>query len=72
MGADRTLTIPDATLIQGKILYIKKIDAGNTMYIKSVLSQTLDGVDIDAAPLSITVQFESITIVAVAGNWYIL
>jgi hypothetical protein len=72
LGADRTLTLPDATLNAGKIFYFKKIDAGNTMFIKSILSQTLDGVDIDASPYAVTVQYESLTIVAVAGAWYIL
>jgi hypothetical protein len=70
-GGDRTLTLPSAVATPGKIFYIKKIDAGNTLFIKSVLSQTLDGVDIDAAPYAIATQFESITLIAVAGNWFI-
>lgn len=72
LGANRTITLPDATAVPGKIYNIKKIDAGNTMYIKSIFSQTLDGVDIDAAPHAVTVQFESLTIVSAAGNWWIL
>ena len=70
-GADRTLTLPSALSVPGKILYIKKIDAGNTLYIKSVSSQTLDGVDIDAAPHAVSVQFEALTLIAVAGQWWI-
>ena len=72
LGANRTVTLPDATSVPGKIYYFKKIDAGNIMYIKSVLSQTLDGVNIDASPFAVSIQFESVTIMAVAGSWWII
>ena len=72
LGSNRTGTLPDATSVPGKIFYFKKLDAGNTLFIKSVLGQTLDGVDIDAAPYAISIQMESLTIVSVAGNWWIL
>jgi hypothetical protein len=42
------------------------------MFIKSISSQTLDGVDIVAAPLDITIQYEVVTIVASGGDWFIL
>lgn len=70
-GANRTITLPDATASEGKMFYIKKLDAGNTMFIKSVFGQTLDGVDIDAAPKAVVTQFEAYTIAAAAGNWWI-
>jgi len=70
-GANRTITLPNATSVPGKILYFKKIDAGNTAFIKSVSSQTLDGVDIDAAPYAMSIQFDSLTIISVAGQWWI-
>lgn len=72
LGANRTITLPDATSVPGKIYSIKKIDAGNIAYVKSVLGQTLDGVDIDSAPYSVTAQFETLKIVSAAGNWWIL
>ena len=71
-GSDLTATLPDATLFQGKVINIKKIDAGNTLFIKSVLGQTLDGVDIDATPQAVTVQYENTTIVSNGANWFIL
>jgi hypothetical protein len=71
-GSDITVTLPDATVVSGKIINIKKIDAGNTMFIKSVSGQTLDGVNIDAAPLGIPTQFENITVVSNGVNWFIL
>lgn len=71
-GSDVTLTLPDASTAEGKIYYIKKTDSGNSLYIKSVFSQTLDGVNIDATPYQITVQFETATIVSDGANWWIL
>lgn len=72
LGANRTITLPDATSVPGKIYYFKKIDAGFIMYIKSVSGQTLDGVNIDASPLAVSIQHESVTIMAVAGSWWII
>jgi len=70
-GIDITLTLPSATS-SGKILNIKKIDAGNTLYIKSVSAQTLDGVNIEASPQAVTIQNESLTIVADGSNWWLI
>lgn len=67
-----TLTLPDASTNNGKIFYIKKISASNNLLIKSVMSQTLDGVDIDTTPHQISINYESTTIAAVGGNWYFL
>lgn len=71
-GSDVTVTLPDATTVEGKVYNIKKIDAGNNLFIKSILGQTLDSVDIDAAPLAITVQFEKITIISDGTNWWVI
>jgi hypothetical protein len=71
-GSDVTITLPDAAAVEGKVYNIKKIDAGNTLFIKSVMGQTLDGVDIDAAPLSVTIQFENITMISDGSNWWII
>lgn len=65
-------TLPDATANSGKVYDFKKISALNSMFIKSISSQTLDDVDIDAVPLDITTNYESVTIVAVSGAWYII
>jgi hypothetical protein len=67
-----TLTLPDATTCPGKIFYIKKIALLNTLYIKSVLSQALDGIDVDVTPYGMTIQFDSVTLTSVAGNWYFI
>jgi hypothetical protein len=71
-GTDLTITLPDATAANGKIYHIKKIDAGNTTFVKSVSGQTLDGVDIDASPLGISIQYENITVISNGANWFIL
>lgn len=69
-GTDVTLQLPSS--IDGKIYYIKKLDVGNTLYIKSTSGQTLDGVDIDATPHAINTQYESITIIGDGNNWWII
>jgi hypothetical protein len=66
------LTLPDATSVSGKKYDLKKISALNSMFIKSILSQTLDGTNIDASPLDVTTNNESITIVAGNGAWWII
>jgi hypothetical protein len=71
-GSDVTITLPDATAVEGKVYNIKKVDAGNNLFVKSVLGQTLDSVDIDASPLTIAVQFENITIISDGINWWII
>jgi hypothetical protein len=65
-------TLPDASTVPGHIYYFKKIHTNNVLSIKSVSAQTLDGTDIDASPYTISIQYESVTIVSVSGNWYIL
>lgn len=71
-GVDVTITLPDASLVTGKIFYIKKIDSGNNMLIASVGNQTLDNVNITATPLSTGVQYETYTIVSDGTNWWII
>lgn len=71
-GANRTMTLPDASAVPGKIYNIKLVDSGFTMFIESVSSQTLDGVDIDAVPHAISIQYENVTIVSDGSNWFIL
>lgn len=71
-GSNVTLTLPDANSVEGVVFDIKKIDAGNTLSIASISNQTLDGVDITATPHTITIQNESVSIVAVGGSFYFI
>jgi hypothetical protein len=71
-GSDQTITLPDATTVSGKIFDIKKLDAGDTLFVKSVSAQTLDGTDIDSSPHTITIQYESITIISDGANWWLI
>lgn len=71
-GTDITFTLPDATAVNGKVISVKKIDAGNTLFLKSVSGQTLDGVDIDSSPQAVTVQYETITVVSNGSSWFII
>jgi hypothetical protein len=64
--------LPSAVGITGKVFYIKKISATNTMFIKSVSNQTLDGVNIDSTPLAINTQYESVTLVSDGANYWII
>jgi hypothetical protein len=68
-GSDVTITLPSAIGLTGKALYIKKVDAGNTMYIASVLSQNIDGVNRTASPLAVTVAYEIVILVSNGLNW---
>jgi hypothetical protein len=67
-----TFTLPPAAATTGKIYNFKKITASNTMFIKSVSGQTLDGVDIDATPLAISTQWETLTITSDGTQYFIL
>jgi len=70
-GSDITITLPSATSA-GKEISIKKIAVGNTMFIKTVGGQLLDGTDADATPLGITVTNESITVITDGTSWFII
>lgn len=70
-GSDVTITLPSATS-SGKEISIKKIDSGNTMNIKTIGGQNIDGVDRDATPLPVTIQYESITLIADGTEWWII
>jgi len=72
LGGNRTVTLPSAIGNSGKLITIKKIDAGNTLFIASVLNQTIDGVDCTSTPYSITTQYETLSIVSDGANWWIV
>lgn len=69
-GANRTVTLPSAIGNSGKLLIIKKVDAGNTMFIASVLNQTIDGVDSTVTPLAVTIQYEVVSLVSDGAVWH--
>ena len=71
-GLNLTVTLPTAAGNSGKTIIIKKIDAGNTLSIKSILNQTLDGVNITSGAYNITYQWESITVVSDGAAWWII
>jgi hypothetical protein len=70
-GVDVTVTLPTAVGNSGKQYSIKKIDAGNTMFIASVLGQNIDGTNATATPLAVTVQYEAITLFSDGTQWWI-
>jgi len=70
-GSDVTITLPSSTA-SGKEITIKKVDVGNTINIKTISGQLLDGVDRDANPLPITVAYEAITVVSDGTSWFII
>jgi hypothetical protein len=71
-GVNITVTLPSAVGIAGKVLHIKKTDIGNTLFVASTLSQTIDGVDATATPIAITVQNETLSIVSDGANWMVI
>ena len=71
-GMNLTVTLPTAAGNAGKTFVIKKVDAGNTLSIKSILNQTLDGTNITSGSYNITYQWESITVVSDGSNYFII
>jgi hypothetical protein len=71
-GTNVNITLPSAVGNSGKIFNIKKIDSGNTLGVKTVLNQTLDGTNITAGAYNIVYQYESITIACDGSNYFII
>ena len=71
-GTNLTVTLPTAVGNAGKIFYIKKIDGTNTLSIKSISNQTLDGVNITSGSYDVVYQYESVTLVSDGSNYFIL
>jgi hypothetical protein len=71
LGVDRTVTIPTAIGNSGKQIAFKLLDSGNSLYVKTVLSQTIDGTNATATPLQISVQYETITLVSDGASWWV-
>jgi hypothetical protein len=71
-GNDTTLTLPSA-VNAGKEIIIKKMDSGNVLSIATFGGETIDGINATATPLIITVQYESISLIANgASGWEIV
>ena len=69
-GSNLTLTLPPASNT-GKEIIIKKIDAGNTLFIATTSNETIDGIDATLVPVMITAQYESVSLIANGSNWEI-
>jgi len=59
-GGSVTVTLPDAKTHLGKVFYIKKMSAANTMTIQRSGSDTIDG----STTASTTTQYQSFLVVA--------
>jgi len=69
VGIPSTINLPQAALSVGKILMIKKIDAGGVLVtIDAFGAETIDG----STTLTTTVQNESFTLGCNGTSWYIL
>lgn len=64
-----TVNLPAASDYIGKVFYIKKIDVSvNSTTVDGDGSETIDG----STTISLTTQYESVTIVSNGTNWFIL
>lgn len=64
-----TLTLPDASSLEGRKIIVKKIDvSANAVSLATTSSQMIDG-DLSK---EITDQYASISVVASGGNWFIV
>lgn len=65
-----TLTLPSASSVTGKMVYIKRIDAnaGALTIVTSTGTQTIDG----AASKILYYQYEALNVVSNGNNWFII
>lgn len=63
-----TLTLPPAATVPGFRLQVKKTVAANTVTLDAHSTETIDG----ATTLAWTTQWQSYTIVAANGAWYVV
>lgn len=68
VSATATITLPTAVGILGRIYRIKNIGAAATVTIATTSSQTIDGITTQ----TLTVQYDSITIISDGANWHII
>jgi hypothetical protein len=68
-ATDRTITLPAASGVEGRIYTIKKIDSGSgDVIIDPNASETIDG----STTVKIKKQYEAIKIVCDGSNWHII
>lgn len=68
-NTNRTVNLPDAALVSGKILTIEKVDSGTgTVTIDANGSQTING----ALTYVLNAQWWSVTVISDGSNWHIL
>ncbi len=64
----RTITLPTAVGIAGRIYVVKKVNTGGTVTVATAGSQTIDG----AGSVSLASQYDKITVQSDGANWVIL
>jgi hypothetical protein len=68
-GGSRTITLPSATGIDGRIYVVKKTDTFlNAVVVQAQTGQTIDG----ASSISLLTQYATVIVQAYGGNWYIV
>lgn len=68
-GGAYSATLPNAVGVTGKVYTVKKTDSSvNAITIATTSSQTIDGV----TTRTVTIQYESVTVVSDGSNWHII
>lgn len=68
-GGNRTITLPSATGINGRIYVVKKIDSSiNSVVIQAQTGQTIDG----RSSFTLSSQYATVIVQAYGGNWYVI
>jgi hypothetical protein len=65
-----TITLPNASGIDGRMYVIKRIDSRlvNSVTVQPQTNQTIDG----ASSISLSSQYATVIVQAYGGNWYIV
>ncbi len=71
-GADRNITLPTAVGNSGKMIAVKKLDAADQVRIKTLLNETIDGVDGTASYWPIVTQYEVVQVVSDGSAWWVI
>lgn len=67
-----TCTLPSATGCTGFVITLKKTGASGTINVKSVSSQTADGVDITSGSIAMSTQYHVVILQSNGTNWDVL
>lgn len=69
-ATDKTITLPSAVGIAGRLFFIKKVDSGaGKVLIRTQLSQTIDG---NTVGYDLLVQWQAVALFSDGANWLIL